>query len=179
MDYLTKKWKYWYSYLDVNHDGMISFEDVEECRKKFAELHKLKADKAKSVNVDIEKWWNKYIFRAGAGKELSVDDFLNILTSDYKKDKAAFKKSIQECFEEVFNVIDIDKDRTIDLEEFLYAFRAFGHENEDILKTVFKSYKASNDKVPIRQLVDSWVQFVCDEDGSKKDVLREAFEKGM
>lgn len=39
MDYLTKKWKYWYSYLDVNKDGMISFDDVEECRKKFAELH--------------------------------------------------------------------------------------------------------------------------------------------
>lgn len=179
MDYLTKKWKYWYSYLDVNKDGMISFDDVEECRKKFAELHGLKDDKAKSVKVDIEKWWNKYIFRSGAGKELSEKDFLDILTADYKKDKAKFKTSIEECFTEVFKVIDIDKDRTIDLDEFLYAFRAFGHDDDSILTTVFKSYKASNDKVPMKQLVDSWVQFVCDEDSTKKDVLKEAFEKGM
>lgn len=179
MDYLTKKWKYWYSYLDVNKDGMISFDDVEDCRKKFAELHGLKEDKAKTVKVDIENWWNKYIFRSGAGKELSEKDFLEILTVDYKKDKAKFKKSIEECFTEVFKVIDIDKDRTIDLDEFLYAFRAFGHDDNAILTTVFKSYKATNDKVPMKQLVDSWVQFVCDEDSKKKDVLKEAFEKGM
>ncbi|XP_062619281.1 sarcoplasmic calcium-binding protein-like [Saccostrea cucullata] len=177
MDYLTMKWKYWYTYLDVNKDGKISMEDVEECRKKFTDLHKLAGEKAKNVNVDIEQWWNTYIFRAGAGKEISVDDFVSILSADYKKDKAGFKDSMQKCFEKVFDVIDMDKDRTIDLDEFVFAFRAFGHENEAVLKSVFDSY--GQKKVPMKKLVDSWVQFVCDEDKSKKDVLLEAFKKGM
>ena len=55
-DYLVKKWKAWYKSLDVNHDGKISFEDVEESRNKFTELHHLLGDKASSVKVDMEKW---------------------------------------------------------------------------------------------------------------------------
>ncbi|XP_048756144.2 sarcoplasmic calcium-binding protein-like [Ostrea edulis] len=179
MEYLVAKWKHWYSYLDVNKDGTISFDDVEECRKKFTKLHALAGEKAKSVEVDIEKWWKTYIFRSSATDEMSENDFISILSADYKKDKQAFKANIQKCFMEVFDVIDVDKDRTIDLGEFQYAFKAFGHENDDILKTVFESYKSADGKVPIKQVVDTWVQFVTDEDSSKKDILKEAFTKGM
>lgn len=31
-DFLVSKWKLWYKSLDVNHDGKISIEDVEESR---------------------------------------------------------------------------------------------------------------------------------------------------
>jgi Ca2+-binding EF-hand superfamily protein len=179
MEYLMTKWKYWYSYLDVNKDGTISFDDVEECRKKFTGLHKLEGDKAKSVEVDIEKWWKTYIFRSSAKEELSENDFVSILKADYQKNKDEFKASILKCFNEVFDVIDVDKDRTIDLGEFRYAFQAFGHENDAVLETVFKSYKSTNGKVPIRQVVDTWVQFVTEEDSSKPDILKDAFSSGM
>jgi len=31
-EYIVAKWKLWYKSLDVNHDGKISIEDVEESR---------------------------------------------------------------------------------------------------------------------------------------------------
>jgi len=31
-EFLVGKWKEWYKLLDVNHDGKISTEDVEESR---------------------------------------------------------------------------------------------------------------------------------------------------
>lgn len=126
---------------------MIFFDDVEECWKKFVEFYGLKDDKVKFVKVDIEKWWNKYIFWLGVGKELSEKDFFDILIVDYKKDKVKFKKSIEECFIEVFKVIDIDKDCIIDFDEFLYVFRVFGYDDDVILIIVFKFYKVINDKV--------------------------------
>ncbi|XP_062592814.1 sarcoplasmic calcium-binding protein-like [Saccostrea cucullata] len=121
----------------------------------------------------IEQWWNTFIFRAGKGKEISVDDFVLILLADYKKDKTGFKDSTQKCFEKVFDVIDMDKGRTIDLDEFVFAIRAFGHENGAVLKSVFDSL--GQKKGHMKKLVDSWIQFVCDEDKSKKDVLLDAF----
>ncbi|KAJ8313956.1 hypothetical protein KUTeg_008517 [Tegillarca granosa] len=59
MDYLKGKWQTWYKSLDVNHDGTVSMEDVEESRNKFTELHHLLGDKAQGVKTDMEQWWKK------------------------------------------------------------------------------------------------------------------------
>ncbi|XP_062619304.1 sarcoplasmic calcium-binding protein-like isoform X1 [Saccostrea cucullata] len=178
-DYLVKKWKIWYASLDVNHDGKISFEDVEESRNKFTNLHELVGDKAKGVKVDFEKWWNTYIFRTGPGKEISEAEFVNSLTEAYKKDKVAFKAEIQKCFDEIFDVIDTNKDRSIELNEFIYAFKAFGHENEEVIKKAFALYNAPNGLVPLRDIVSEWVKFVTEEDEKVKDIIMEAFSAGF
>ncbi|XP_061193650.1 sarcoplasmic calcium-binding protein-like [Saccostrea echinata] len=176
MDYLTKKWKMWYKSLDVNHDGKISLEDVEESRNKFTELHHLLGDKADSVKTDMKNWWTTYILN-GKDQEISEDQFLSNLTAAYNKDKAAFKDHMQKCFDVMFDVIDTNKDRSIELNEFIFAFKAFGHENEELVTKAFKLF--NNELVPLRDIVTAWVQFVTEEDSSKRDVVREAFESGV
>ncbi|XP_048756142.1 sarcoplasmic calcium-binding protein-like isoform X1 [Ostrea edulis] len=179
MDYLTKKWKIWYTSLDVNHDGKISFEDVEESRNKFTNLHELVGDKATGVKVDFEKWWNTYIFRTGPGKEISEDEFVDSLKAAYNKDKKGFKAEIQKCFDEIFDVIDTNKDRSIELDEFIYAFKAFGHENEELIRKAFALYKAPSGLVPLRDIVSEWVKFITEEDSSVSDIIMEAFKTGL
>lgn len=76
MDYLNKKWKIWYNFLDVNYDGKIFIEDVEEFRNKFINFYELVGDKVKGVQVNFEDWWNKYIFRIGVGKEILESEFV-------------------------------------------------------------------------------------------------------
>lgn len=181
MDYLTKKWRIWYNSLDVNHDGKISIEDVEESRNKFTNLHELVGDKAKGVQVNFEEWWNKYIFRSEAGKEISENEFVQKLTEAYKKDKAAFKKEMQACFDCIFEVIDTNKDRTIDQDEFVFAFKAFGHENEPLVRKAFSLYNVdtANKVVPLKDIVSEWVKFVTEEDSNVKDIIMEAFKEGF
>ncbi|XP_062619305.1 sarcoplasmic calcium-binding protein-like isoform X2 [Saccostrea cucullata] len=176
MDYLTKKWKMWYKSLDVNHDGKISLEDVEESRNKFTELHHLLGDKADSVKTDMQNWWTTYILN-GKDQEISEEQFISNLTTAYNKDKAAFKDQMQKCFDVMFDVIDTNKDRSIELNEFIFAFKAFGHENEELVTKAFKLF--NNELVPLRDIVTAWVQFVTEEDSSKRDVVREAFESGV
>lgn len=179
MDYLNKKWKIWYNSLDVNHDGKISIEDVEESRNKFTNLHELVGDKAKGVQVNFEDWWNKYIFRTGAGKEISESEFVQQLTEAFKKDKAGFIKEMQACFDCIFDVIDTNKDRSIDEDEFVYAFKAFGHENEALVRKAFSLYNKENKHVPLKDIVSEWVKFVTEEDTGKKDIIMEAFKEGF
>lgn len=175
MDFLTQKWKIWYNSLDVNHDGKISMEDVEESRKKFTDLHHLMGDKAKGVAVDMAEWWKVYIFR-GKDCEISESDFVSDLTARYNKDKDAFQKEMTACFNMIFDVIDTNKDRSIELSEFIYAFKAFGHENEGVVRKAFDLLRANSELIPLQVVVDSWISFVTCEDSSKTDVVKQAFE---
>ncbi|XP_052800256.1 sarcoplasmic calcium-binding protein-like isoform X1 [Mya arenaria] len=178
--FLVSKWKIWYNSLDVNHDGMISFEDVEESRNKFSELHNLDAKQKKDVIENFEKWWNQYIFRKRKGEEISEKEFLDMLNNDFKTDKAKFLSEMEACFKTLFNVIDTNQDRSISEDEFLIAFKAYGHENVALDTKFFKSYNPDKDGlVPLMNIVNSWIQFTTSEDESKPDVVKAAFESGV
>ncbi|KAK3108089.1 hypothetical protein FSP39_000904 [Pinctada imbricata] len=179
MDLLQSKWKQWYKSLDVNHDGKISIEDVEESRSKFADLHHLLGDKAETVKNDMEKWWNDYIFLNGPGKDISETEFVNSLTASYTKDKAAFKARMQQCFDKIFDVIDTNKDRSIELNEFIFAFKAFGHENEALVTKAFQLFNAPDGLVPLKDIVSAWVIFTTSEDPTQKDVVKQAVDSGF
>ncbi|WAQ93832.1 SCP-like protein [Mya arenaria] len=176
--FLVSKWKIWYNSLDVNHDGMISFADVEE--NKFSELHNLDAKQKKDVIENFEKWWNQYIFRKRKGEEISEKEFLDMLNNDFKTDKAKFLSEMEACFKTLFNVIDTNQDRSISEDEFLIAFKAYGHENVALDTKFFKSYNPDKDGlVPLMNIVNSWIQFTTSEDESKPDVVKAAFESGV
>lgn len=178
MEHLVAKWKIWYKSLDVNHDGKISIEDVEESRSKFTELHKILGDKAAKVKTDMEAWWKQYIFSHSTDAEVSEAQFVDSLTKKFNADKAAFDKEMTECFKKIFDVIDTNQDKSIQEDEFVLAFQAFGHENEPVLRKAFKLFDAK-DEIPIGVIVNAWVQFVSCPDASKTDVIKKAFDDGL
>lgn len=177
-EFLISKWKIWYKSLDVNHDGKISIEDVEESRSKFSDMHHLESAKGKSVEENFTKWWNEFIFRGQEG-EIEIQQFIDNLNKDYTADKAAFVAQMDKCFNTFFDVIDTNKDRSISEEEFLIAFKAYGHENVALDTKFFKAYNPTDGLVPLRQIVDSWIEFVSSEDESKGSIVKTAFESGV
>ncbi|XP_045168191.1 sarcoplasmic calcium-binding protein-like isoform X2 [Mercenaria mercenaria] len=178
-DYLVAKWKLWYKSLDVNHDGKISIEDVEESRAKFSDLHKLDAEKSKQVQDNFTKWWNEFVFRGKTG-EISETEFIDALNNDLKADSAKFKADMDRCFNIFFDVIDTNKDRSISEEEFLIAFKAYGHENVALDTKFFQAYNPKDGLVSLREIVDSWIDFVTGDDSSKSgSIVKTAFESGV
>lgn len=177
-EFLVAKWKIWYKSLDVNHDGMISIEDVEESRSKFADMHQLDTEIGKKVKENFAQWWNEFIFRGKTG-EISVEEFVSTLNKDYSADKQKFSSEMSRCFNTFFDVIDTNKDRSISEEEFLIAFKAYGHENVALDTKFFAAYNPIDGLVPLRQIVDSWIEFATSDDASKQCIVKTAFENGV
>ena len=147
-------------------------------REKFSELHQLDAEKKKLVMANFEKWWNEYVFRGKTG-EISESQFVDALQEDYKASKDKFYNKMQSCFDTIFDVIDTNKDRSISEEEFLIAFKAYGHEHVALDKKFFQAYHPKDGLVPMRDIVASWVDFATSTDASKESVVKTAFEAGV
>ncbi|XP_052800266.1 sarcoplasmic calcium-binding protein-like isoform X2 [Mya arenaria] len=178
-EFLMTKWRLWYQSLDVNHDKVISLDDVEESRKKFSELHHLSAEEKESTMKSIEQWWEKYIFRGSSGQEITQEQFLNRLNAEFKSNKEKFIKDKRDCFSTILGVIDINHDKFIDQDEFVLCFRAYGHENLTADTDFFNAYKPVDGKVPVKVIVDSWTDFLSSEDSSKESIEKKAFESGV
>ncbi|KAJ8314298.1 hypothetical protein KUTeg_008859 [Tegillarca granosa] len=108
-----------------------------------------------------------------------MEQFVQGLSDSYSKDKAAFNKEMSDCFNTIFDVIDTNKDRSISLEEFILAFKAFGHENEGIVTKAFQLLNPKDGLVPLRDIVNAWINFACESDSSKPDVIKQAFDSGF
>jgi len=153
-------------------------------RTKFADFHDdLDETRRQQVKDNFETWWKDYIFRKPnitKDEEISETQFVDVLNADYKKDKAAFKKKMDKCFNVFFDVIDTNKDRSISEDEFLIAFKAYGHENVALDTKFFKAYNPDKDGlVPLHQIVTSWIDFTTNDDPKEKSVVKEAFEAGV
>lgn len=141
-------------------------------------MHKLDAEKRKQVEANFTQWWNDYVFRNKTG-EISEQEFVDALNKDFSADKAKFKEQMSMCFNTFFDVIDTNKDRSISDDEFLIAFKAYGHENVALDNKFFQAYKPENGLVRLGTIVDSWIDFVTGEDAGKESIVKTAFESGV
>lgn len=141
-------------------------------------MHNLDAEKSKSVQENFTKWWNEFVFRGKTG-EIEEGEFIGALNADFTADKAKFSEEMTRCFNVFFDVIDTNKDRSISEEEFLIAFKAYGHENVALDTKFFQAYNPVDGLVSLRQIVDSWIDFVIGEDASKGSIVKTAFESGV
>ena len=54
-----------------------------------------------------------------------------------------------------------------------------GHENVALDTKFFNAYNPKDGLVPLRQIVDSWIDFATSTDASKPSVVKTAFEGGV
>jgi len=138
------------------------------------------------VKIDVEKWWKDFIFRrqdVSKDTEISEAQFVDMLNGELKKDKAAFKKSMEDCFSVIFDVMDTNRDRSISEDEFVIAVKAYGHENIALDTKFFKAFNPDKDGlVPVNIIVQSMVDFVISDDANEKglvNVIKEVLESGF
>jgi len=135
------------------------------------------------VKIDVEKWWKDFILRRQDvchETEISEQQFVDMLNGELKKVKTAFKKSIEDCFNVIFDVIDTNRDRSISEDEFLIAFKAYGHENIALDTNFFKAYNPDKDGLVALNIIrQSWIDFVVSDDANEKSLVKEAFEAGV
>lgn len=175
MDYLLKKWTAWYHTLDVNHDGCLSYGDVEECQTKFLDVNGITGDKATQIKDEVEKWWTTYVLPS-KDASVTLEQFLGKQKEEYSADAEGFTKRMTDCFSAIFDVFDANKDREMSVDELVNAFKSFGHDNEKLVRQNFTLMEPKNDTVPLKDVVNAWVQFTTGNDPAQKDVIRDSIE---
>ncbi|CAG2232618.1 unnamed protein product [Mytilus edulis] len=155
IEFLRKKWSYWFDTLDVNHDGKITKADVDYTLNQFPIVEGLSKIEGKLADDQIEKWWNTYILK---GKhEVSKEGFLDDFEKGYTESKSNFIAIIKSLCEDMTNIIDADKTKMISLDNYVKAFKTVGLDNDKLLQKAFAHYKPSHGMISIQEYIDDWV----------------------
>ena len=131
---------------------------------------------SEDIKRDIRKWWNTYVFRTGLSRDFTEEEFLQDLTEKWTADKAAFKLEMHECFTLIFQTMNTNHDAFIQLNEFLYFYKAFGHTDTAAVTKAFHMYKTPNG-IPINDIIQSWADFVSNDDRNQPDIVNETIKE--
>ncbi|CAC5406848.1 unnamed protein product [Mytilus coruscus] len=177
MDFLKTKWSYWFTLLDVNNDGLITREDVCQTARDFSVEEHLDEASGKLAAKKISQWWEKYILKDKAS--LTKEDFLHRLENEYTDNQENFIAQMKAVIKDISEIVDADKTKSITLDNYVKAFKVWGHENETLLERSFKLYNPINGAIPINQYEDDWVAFYSSADSSNTGPVLESFESGF
>ncbi|XP_061195688.1 uncharacterized protein LOC133203906 [Saccostrea echinata] len=78
--FLRHKWRQWVRLLDADQDGVISADDMEKTNAKLERIRILVGARNTALSgANQKKWWNDHIFKCGAGKDISIEDYISYL----------------------------------------------------------------------------------------------------
>ncbi|XP_060606109.1 sarcoplasmic calcium-binding protein-like isoform X2 [Ruditapes philippinarum] len=178
-DYLIYKWKLWFGMFDSRGNGKVYKEDAREEEQLFAKLNHIEnAEEKKKVIKDLEAFWDAAVFQGKDGP-ITEKEFVEAHVQSYRVDKDAFIKKMETCYKTLFGSFDLLHENMITCEEFINGLKAFHHDDITLEKTYFESYHPVDGKIPVKDLVESWVQFVTCNDSTQRDYVKEALENGL
>ncbi|XP_052094789.1 sarcoplasmic calcium-binding protein-like [Mytilus californianus] len=177
IEFLQEKWNVWFRTLDVNHDGIITRADVDYTLKQFPLVEGLSKSEGKMEVAKIEAWWEKYIIKGN--NKITKADLLKDLEKEYTENKKNFVAKMKALCEDIFCILDTDKTKMISLDNYVKAYKVYGHDNEALLRKAFEFYNPSHGVVPLQEYIDDWLVFLTNDDPSKKDVVYETYKAGF
>lgn len=174
---MQEKWNVWFRTLDVNHDGIITRADVDYTLKQFPLVEGLSKSEGKMAVDKIEAWWEKYILKGN--NKITKADLLKDQEKEYTENKKNFVAKMKALCEDIFCILYTDKTKMISLDNFVKAYKVYGHDNEALLRKAFELYKPSHGVVPLQEFIDDWLLFLTNDDQSKIDVVYETYKAGL
>jgi Ca2+-binding EF-hand superfamily protein len=174
MEYLQEKWAFFFSLVDVTKDGKVTKKDVRKSKKQFIDLYALTGAQSKKITDAFDQWWKFCIFQNGKVEQIPREDaFVQGMAMQYNEDKQKFRDGMNQCFNMIFYIFDMNNDTSISLNEYTKAFNAFGHNDKEMIQAVFEvDAPPVGGPAPLQDVVSSWVRFMIEENaGSKLDEI--------
>ncbi|CAC5406849.1 unnamed protein product [Mytilus coruscus] len=131
----------------------------------------------KMADAKIEAWWENYILKGN--NKITKADLLKDLEKGYTENKKNFVAKMKALCEDIICILDTDKTKMISLDNYVKAYKVFGHDNEALLRKAFELYKPSHGMVPLQEYIEDWLLFLTNDDPSKTDVVYETYKAGL
>ncbi|XP_060577556.1 uncharacterized protein LOC132734727 [Ruditapes philippinarum] len=175
--HLIDKWGKIFDFDDFSHDEILSIEDV----KVYGEHYRARCDmtdkQIKTFIKEMDRLWKGFFFTNK--KELSKDDFINLMKQRYESNTTAFIEMVL-LFESGWcKLIDLNGDKFLSKDEFIMDFNTGKLSNTKIDETFFYMYQPVNDRIPLDDMIMSFVLFFTEPGKSKPDIVFNGLNIGV
>ncbi|XP_060562876.1 sarcoplasmic calcium-binding protein-like [Ruditapes philippinarum] len=175
--YLLEKWGKWYTFCDINHDGVISLEDPKHFESFYKGYDCARDEKqSSSLETMVQLWKAVHLFN---NTEISQAEFVQTVKQQFESNNTAFYELVRVYMSELSKFIDCNADDLISNDEFLTLLNALGHNNTAQNEKQFFSIPDINGKVPPAVVVANFMRFVFENDKSKPDIFKNSLDYGI
>lgn len=151
--------------MDVNHDGVISFDDFNLLAKRFNDLGHLSPEVADEFIDVIKQTWEEQFGEITPYNLVTAEQFLTDLHHRLNDKKMA--KRIGRFLPYLFKAVDFDHTGHLDLEQYKLFFRCLGLTEDDAAVSFAVIDKNGDGQLSLKEFVHLGRQFFLTEDETK------------
>ncbi|KAL1501463.1 hypothetical protein ABEB36_006779 [Hypothenemus hampei] len=164
-DFWRRKMHTFHAILDLNKDGVISYDDFKLLADGFVNLGHLSDKHTKEFYQVIQSLWEKQFGEISEYNLVSVEKFLDNM-HHVLNDKQLVRRA-HSFLPYLFKAVDKDRSGEITVEEFKLFFRVLGLKDEDAI-LAFRAIDSNGDgKISSKEFVKHGRDFFVTEDEDK------------
>lgn len=161
-DFWRKKMRTFHAILDLNKDGVVSFDDFKLLADRFVDLGHLSEKHTKEFYQVIQDLWEKQFGEVSQYNFIIVEKFLENM-HHVLNDKRLVRRA-HSFLPYLFKAVDKDKSGEITVEEFKLFFKVLGLKEEDAT-LAFRAIDSNGDgKISSKEFVKHGRDFFVTED---------------
>ncbi|XP_037935219.1 sarcoplasmic calcium-binding protein-like [Teleopsis dalmanni] len=164
-DFWRRKMRTLHRILDVNHDGVVSFDDFKLLAKRFTDLGHLTPELSAEFEDVMKQTWEEQFGEITPYNLLNAEQFLTDIHHRLNDKKMA--KRIGRFLPYLFKAVDYDHSGHLDLDQYKLFFRCLGLSDEDAAISFAVIDKNSDGQISMKEFVHLGRQFFMTEDETK------------
>ncbi|CAG9767724.1 unnamed protein product [Ceutorhynchus assimilis] len=161
-DFWRRKIRTLHSILDLNKDGVVSFDDFKILADRFVDLGHLSEKHTKEFYQVIQDLWEKQFGEISPYNFVTVENFLDNM-HHVINDKRLVRRA-HSFLPYLFKAVDKDKSGEITVEEFKLFFDVLGLKDEDAVLAFRAIDSNGNGKITSKEFVKHGRDFFVTED---------------
>ncbi|XP_075154825.1 sarcoplasmic calcium-binding protein [Haematobia irritans] len=164
-EFWRRKMRTLHRILDINRDGVISFDDFKLLHKRFTDLGHLNEELSAEFLQVMEQTWIEQFGEITPYNLVNADQFLTDL--HHRLNDKKMYKTMGRFLPYIFKAVDYDHTGHLDLDQYKLFFRCLGLSNEDAAISFAVIDKNGDGQLSLKEFVHLGRQFFITEDETK------------